>query len=153
MLVDDSQPTEPHVESSCDDLASELAGIYSAFIEAYEAGDAAALVSRYTEDAALIEPDKSPIGNRDNIAVHLREWFRRFRFSQGRWAIWEIERLGDTAWDLSYFELDATRLDTGEVFREQWKQLCIWKRQADGSWRLHRLMFNSHRESASHGHA
>ena len=153
MPVDDSQQTQPHVESSCEDLARELTGLYNGFIEAYEAGDAAALVSRYTEDAALIEPDKPPIRGRDNIAAHLREWFQRFRFSRGRWAIWELEHLGDTAWDLSYFELDATRLETGKVFREQWKQLCIWKRRADGAWRLHRLMFNSHRESASHDHA
>jgi ketosteroid isomerase-like protein len=126
-------------------FAEALASHYAAFVAAYEAGDAAALASLYTDDAALLEPDKPPIRGRETILRDLEAWFGGFSFSNGRFETWELEVLGDTAWDLSYFEMEALRRETGERFGERWKQLCIWKRADDGIWRLHRLMYNRHR--------
>lgn len=145
MSVDDIPLRPTAMKCGGSPFESALGQRYDALIESYETGDAAALVSLFTEDAALIEPDKPPIRGRESIAASLRHWFERFRFFNGRWELWELEALGDTAWDISYFELDAKRLETGELFREQWKQLSVWKCETDGGWRLHRLMFNSHR--------
>lgn len=136
--------------SEDDRFADVLKRLYARFVDAYQRGDAAALVSLYSEDAALIEPDKEPIRGRDTIETNLRDWFERFRFSNGRWEVWEHEVAGDTAWDLSYFEMDVTRLGTEESYQERWKQLCLWKRQVDGAWRLYRLIFNSHRIGSRH---
>jgi uncharacterized protein (TIGR02246 family) len=122
-----------------------LGEIYAAMVAAFEAGDAAVLAAMHTADAALIEPDKDPIRGRAAIEAALGTWFERFAFSAGRWEIWETEVLGDTAWDLTLFELQARGLSDGAIRSERWKQLCLWRRQADGRWRLHRLVFNSHR--------
>lgn len=127
------------------ELRATLADLHAAMLAAYAAGDLEALLAFYTEDAALIEPDKPPIRGRAAIERALRVWFERFGFDAGRCEVWEAEACGETAWDLSYCELPARRRSSGELFLERWKQLCLWRRQPDVGWKLHRLMFNSHR--------
>lgn len=125
-------------------VCAQLEARHRHYLRAYENGDVAALLAAFTPEAALIEPDKAPIHGREAIGAELSAWFERFSFSRGRVALWECGMEEGTAWDLSYFELEATHRESGDGFLERWKQLSLWQRDDSGSWLLHRLMFNSH---------
>lgn len=107
---------------------------------ALEAGDSAAVVSRYTEDARLMPHGMPTFAGRKEIATFFEGAIAQ-GIVAGRFTAIEVEDWGDTATEVGAYELfartpDGTRVsaDTGRYF-VQWKKI-------DGEWLLHRDVFN-----------
>ena len=112
---------------------------------ALEAGDSAAVVSRYTEDARLMPHGMPTFTGRKEIAAFFEGAIAQ-GIVAGRFTTVEVEDWGDTATEVGAYELfartpDGTRVsaDTGRYF-VQWKKI-------DGEWLLHRDMFNHDKQA------
>ncbi len=108
--------------------------------ESLNGGDAAGVAAHYTDDAALLPPDAARIDGREGI--------------QGAWqtlidadvrdvalTTQEVDVFGDVANEVGTISATFPSEDGGRV---QWtgKYVAVWKRGGDGTWRLHRDIWN-----------
>ena len=111
------------------------------FSEAFARGDIKALSSMYTSDAIAFPPDSEMV--RGNEAIG--EYWKATRESGVRSAVLttvEVSRGGDVAYEVG--KVSLTIQPSGkEPATAMAKYVVVWKRQTDGSWKLHRDIWNS----------
>lgn len=108
------------------------------------AHDAETLLSLWSDDPAALPP-RGPIVRGDT----LREWLRSSLAAGSGWETveyvqdWqEVQVVGDYAWDLGTYRGRSRNRETGEEVTSRGKLLRILKREPDGSWKVHRSIWN-----------
>lgn len=110
------------------------------FTESLNGGNAAAVAAYYTDNAALLPPNASRIDGREGI--------------QGAWQALidadvrdvalntqEVDVFGDVANEVGIITATIPSEDGGRV-QFTGKYVTVWKRGRDGTWRLHRDIWN-----------
>lgn len=108
-----------------------------AWIKAFDARDADALVAFATDDVVLIDPNvAAPVSGRDAARV---AWSQALGAAQGQVtsATKEAVIAGDVAWRMGALTNTLPNASVNAVNRGQ--SLEIWKR-VNGQWKLHRQM-------------
>ena len=110
------------------------------FSEAFARGDARALAAMYTSDAIAFPPDSEMI--RGNEAIG-RFWkaTRDGGVQSATLTTVDVERNGDLACEVGNVSLTIQPAGK-EATSAMAKYVVVWKRQADGSWKLHRDIWN-----------
>ena len=111
------------------------------FSEAFARGDAKGLSAMYTSDAIAFPPDSEMF--RGNKAIG--EFWKATRDSGVRGAALttvEVSRSGDVAYEVGTVSLTIQPAGK-EPTTAMAKYVVVWRRQADGSWKLHRDIWNS----------
>jgi uncharacterized protein (TIGR02246 family) len=111
------------------------------FSEAFARGDAKVLSAMYTSDAIAFPPESEMI--RGNEAIG--EFWKTTRDSGIRNAALttiEVSRSGDVAYEVGKVSLTIQPVGK-EPTTAIAKYVVVWKRQADGSWKLHWDIWNS----------
>ena len=131
------QLTEPAALSEADRAAIEATT--KAFIEGVNAKDWAAVAATYTEDAVIMPPNGPAVAGRANVQAFLEAFppISDFNFE-----IIKVEGLGDMAYVRGTYTMTITP-EGGYPITDSGKYIEIRKKQADGSWLLHRDIFNS----------
>lgn len=117
---------------------------YRQWIAAANKKDAAALTNLYDEDAVLLPPREEPVIGKAAIG----EWYKKFVASPNAGPFTEafnsnsFHVVGDIAIDTSDFDGDATMPD-GKSMHFRGKNMVLWKKQKDGSWKIFRDMWDS----------
>lgn len=112
------------------------------FAMALQQGDTAAMVSAYTDDA-IVMPQGEPAWNgRAAIATGAARMLQAVRFGDVKLATSNIDIAGDYAIETGTFEWTVTPKG-GKPAPDKGKYLTVWKKQADGSWKLFRDIFNT----------
>jgi uncharacterized protein (TIGR02246 family) len=111
------------------------------FEEAYNSGDAAAVAALYTEDAALLPPDMARMDGKEAV-----QSFWQGAMDSGlenlRLETVEVEESGDIAYEVGNFTLAVPSQD-GAPADVNGKYIVVWKKGPDGTWRLHRDIWNT----------
>src|SRR5262245_32501222 len=111
------------------------------FSEAFERGDAKALSAMYTSDAIAFPPDSEMI--RGNEAIG--EYWKATRDSGVQSAVLttvDVGRSGDVAYEVGTVSLTIQPAGKERSTAVD-KYVVVWKRLSDGSWKLHRDIWNS----------
>ena len=111
------------------------------FSEAFARGDAKALSAMYTSDAIAFPPDSEMI--RGNGAIG--EFWKAQRdggVQSAALTTIDVGRSGDVAYEVGNVSLTIQSAGK-EPTTAMAKYVVVWKRQADGSWKLHRDIWNS----------
>jgi len=111
------------------------------FSEAFARGDAKALSAMYTSDAIAFPPDREMI--RGNEAIG--EFWKATRDSGVQSVALttvDVGRSGDLAYEVGTVSL-AIQAGGKEPTTATAKYVVVWKLQVDGSWKLHRDIWNS----------
>lgn len=127
------------------DQPADLAGIRavtSGIIAADNAGDAAAVMRFYSDDAVLLPPNGAPVAGKEAIRARYEEGFRHFRFAISS-ASEETHVFGDWAFDRGTTS-GKTIPKTDESSRQiHDNYVMILHRESSGAWKIARLIWNA----------
>ncbi len=126
-----------------DEVRAAIAAIDKKFMEDVNRGDAAAGAAAYTDDAVLMPPNHSPLEGKQAIRKYLAEIGSQLQASNFQLSILEVDVQGDTTIVRGTYSSSFTVPGTDAPMEDRGKTLNVWKRQADGSWKLHRDIWNS----------
>lgn len=107
---------------------------------AFNAGDGKALADLYTEDAMLLPPGAERIEGRGKIAEFWQGAIDAGLADPSLEAV-EVVESGDLAYEVGTLSITAPGED-GEPMPASGKYIVIWQRGDDGTWRLHRDIWN-----------
>jgi|WetSurMetagenome_2_1015567.scaffolds.fasta_scaffold89913_2 uncharacterized protein (TIGR02246 family) len=111
---------------------------------AYNSTDAAALAATYADDAIMMNPNQETVEGKQAIQASYEAMFKE---NAGKVAVTlvltplETQVAGDWAFDRGNATSTITP-KSGKPMEQAGKYLVIVKRQADGSWKLHREISN-----------
>ena len=106
------------------------------------AGDIDRFMSLWTEDGILMPPNGPPVIGKDQIREGTIGRFDQFTFDlDGTEA--EVEVAGGWAFTRGTYTITVTPKEGGQPVFIDGKYIGILERQSDGSWILHRNIFNS----------
>ena len=113
-----------------------------AFAEAMLKGDTAAVVAKYAEDAVSYQSYSEPVVGKANIAKSVRDWFAGMKYAEADAGTDEIYPIGsDMILELGHYSGKANVL--GREMNDHGRYMNLWKKQADGSWKLFRDISSS----------
>ena len=129
--------------SNTDEVRAAIAAIDKKFMEDVNRGDAAAGAAAYTDDAIVMPPNHSPLEGKQAIEKYLAEIGSQLQATNFQLSILEVDVQGDTTIVRGTYSSSFTVPGTDAPIEDRGKTLNVWKRQADGSWKLHRDIWNS----------
>ena len=129
--------------TNTDEVRAAIAAIDKKFMEDVNRGNAAAGAAAYTDDAILMPPNNSPVRGKQAIEKYLAEIGSQLQASNFQLSILEVDVQGDTTIVRGTYSSSFTVPGTDAPMEDRGKTLNVWKRQADGSWKLHRDIWNS----------
>ncbi len=124
---------------SDDDIAAIRAG-HEAWVQVLLAGDWAAAAAWLTEDAVWMPPNNTVVRGRAAIEVRLAE---RPAVTASTVTLVEIDGRDGLAYDRHTYSITSQRVGMSEPITNTGKALVVWQKQADGSWQIHRVIWNS----------
>jgi uncharacterized protein (TIGR02246 family) len=119
-------------------LAQERQAIAEAnikFGEVFRSGDSAALASLYTEDAWLMTPSREIFKGREGIEASFAGFFQSGMKEVVLTTV-DVMRMDDMVGEFGKAELTIKPEGQDEI-KTIAKYLVIWKKAADGTWKLH----------------
>ena len=123
-VADTRAADEAAIRAACDDQ-----------IKAVAAMDVAKAVSSYTDDAVFMSPDAPPIQGKADIQKTFEAMLKdKPEFSVDAPKI-EVAKSGDLAYEWITGKM-AVKDKKGKVNETTFKSLTVWKKQADGSWKM-----------------
>lgn len=123
-------------------LASEIETAQAAWEAAFASGSGTeAAEAVFTEDARLLPPDGPIVEGRAAIAEFWQSAFDAGVHSL-ELGLTDVEILGDTMIETGTWSVMVPDGEGGEV-QASGKALVIWKKGADGAWRMSQDMWNS----------
>ncbi len=129
--------------SNTDEVRAAIAAIDKKFMEDANRGDAAAGAAAYTDDAILMPPNHSPLEGKQAIEKYLAEIGSQLKASNFQLSILEVDVQGDTTIVRGTYSSSFTVPGMDAPMEDRGKTLNVWKRRVDGSWKLHRDIWNS----------
>jgi len=129
--------------SNTEEVRAAIAAIDKKFMEDVNRGDAAAGAAAYTDDAILMPPNHSPLEGKQAIEQYLAEIAPQFQASNFQLSILEVDVQGDMTIVRGTYSANITIPGVDAPMEDRGKTLQVWKKQADGSWKIHRDIWNS----------
>ena len=111
------------------------------FVDAFNRGDAAAVAAMYDTAGVVLAPNAPPMRGRQNIEA-LWAGARQQGFKTLNLNVNSVELIGDHAIELGSYTLVVQPPGQNEM-TDRGKYVVLWKRQADGTWKLYRDAFNT----------
>jgi ketosteroid isomerase-like protein len=107
------------------------------------AGDTERYLTFITDDAVLMPPNGPPVTGREAIGSWNRSMSSQFRIQDYASRDDEIVVAGDWAFRRATADWTLTRTAGGAPIRDVVKFIIIYRRQADGSWKVARDIWSS----------
>jgi uncharacterized protein (TIGR02246 family) len=111
------------------------------FAEAFNRGDVAAVAAMYDTGGVVLAPNAPVMRGRQNIEA-LWAGARQQGFKTLTLSVNSVEVIGSHAIELGSYTLVIQPQGQGEM-TDRGKYVVLWKRQADGTWKLYRDAFNT----------
>lgn len=112
------------------------------FSAALMRGDSAGIVRNYSEDAIVMLPGMPAWRGRTDIIASSMKLVGSITFSDAKFSAENIDVAGDFAIETGTYHFMITPKG-GKPSPDKGKYVSVWKKQADGSWKLYRDISNS----------
>jgi uncharacterized protein (TIGR02246 family) len=111
-------------------------------VDAMTRGDSAGMVANYADDAVVMDPGAPPRRGRGEIGASLAKYVRSAKVSDYKYNTVSVDVAGDYAIETGSVEWTTTP-NGGKPMHNKGKYLTVWKKQADGSWKIYRDIHNA----------
>jgi uncharacterized protein (TIGR02246 family) len=118
---------------------SSVESLLKAYNAALNASDTDAVMELYGADPIFMPQNAPAMVGRDAVRKAYDQVFKNIKLTV-RFAILEVEVLGDTAWGRTTSAGKTKILATGKVVDESNNELYVFKREG-GGWKMHRYLF------------
>ena len=112
------------------------------FVEAFKRADKAILIANYADDAILMMPNEEAWRGRDAIDKGFTGFLSQVSFKDGAATTGDVMVAGDLAVETGTFAW-TLQPKSGPEIKDKGKYLTVWKRQADGTWKIVRDINNT----------
>lgn len=142
---------EKHDADDMDNVpsAEEIAAVRTAIdaanavtVAALNAGDVAKMLTNYTDDAVLMLPNAPAMRGHAGMDAGIKAMMETVTISDVKVTVEDVMLSGDIAVETGSNEMTLTPKG-GKPMVDKGKYVVIWKRQADGSWKIVRDVNNS----------
>jgi ketosteroid isomerase-like protein len=96
----------------------------------------------YTERAVVRAANMEPVRGKDALRTFFTRWFEAMTIENGEYVTEELDVHEDRAYQIGTYSGTQVLRD-GPAVPDRGSFHIVWERQADGSWRYHRGIFNS----------
>ena len=111
-------------------------------IDALQRADTATMLANYDNDAVVMMSGQPAWQGRSEIAAAGSRMFQAVKFSDVKFNSTSVDVAGDYAIETGTYEMTATEAGKKPV-PDKGKYLTVWKKQADGSWKVYRDITNT----------
>jgi len=112
------------------------------FTDAMSKGDTATMFANYADDATMMMTGTPAWNGRAAIATGMSSMMAQYSVTNPKFATLDVMVSGDVAVEMGTYEM--TMQEKGKkAITDKGKYLTVWKRQADGSWKIVRDIANS----------
>jgi uncharacterized protein (TIGR02246 family) len=124
----------------------------AAWAQAWASKDVDKAVAGYADDATVLDPNLAAITGRENFRANLKPFFADKNFAI-HWDASKVDvaQSGDLGYTQGTLTYTITDPSTGQPFTDRAKYLTVWKKQADGSWRVVEDTYNTDLPPAAAG--
>ncbi len=112
------------------------------FLDAMKRGDTVGAMANYADDAVLMMPNEEAWHGRAGMSKGFSTFLSQMSLKEGHTMTMDVMVSGDLAVETGMFEW-TLQPKTGKAINDKGKYLTVWKRQADGSWKIVRDINNS----------
>ena len=110
---------------------------------AFGAGNVDAVMDVFTDDIVFMSPNEPLVSGRDAVREWANGFTSMFTVTIHSYETDEIEVAGDMAYERYTAHWTITPKDGGDAVEEILKGIHIFRRQADGSWKIAQDIWNS----------
>jgi uncharacterized protein (TIGR02246 family) len=122
------------IPAAAEDVRAAIEETNARIVEAFKAGDAAAIAGFYSEDAKMLPPDATGVAGRDAIQKLWQSWLDDGLKNLTLKA--EVEADGDLAYEIGRFSMQAPA-ENNTMATATGNYLVVWKRASGGDWQQH----------------
>ncbi len=119
------------------------------YMEALRACDVATIVSLYCEDAVFMPPNEPSFFGRAEVKEWYDEYFQHFQIAVFSQTERDVTILNGWAVERWAYMISIAPVVGGERIRDDGRSLIVWRRDADGVWRMSHRIMNSIRPVGS----
>jgi uncharacterized protein (TIGR02246 family) len=112
------------------------------FVAALKKGDGAAAAANYTDDAIVMMPGEPAWKGRAAILKGLQDFVGMFKVTAAEMRSSQVMVGGDLAVETGTMEW-TLQPKSGAAIKDKGKYLTVWKKQADGGWKIVRDINNT----------
>jgi len=124
-----------------DEVRKAVEAANAEWVAAFNRGDAVAVAALYTEGATLMPPDREMVRGRKGIQEFWQGAIQRGVKDAALTTV-EVQADGNTAYEIGRASFTVHAKDQAPKPISS-KYVVVWKRQADGSWKLQVDIWNS----------
>lgn len=112
-------------------------------ITLFSAGDVDRVLSVFTDDVVLMPPNEPILVGKEAARTWLQNMYQQFKIEGTYTSSADLTVAGDWAFERMSFTLKLTPIVGGAAMEDVGKGFHIYRRQADGSWKIHQDIWNS----------
>jgi uncharacterized protein (TIGR02246 family) len=112
-------------------------------LEASHSGDLKDLLALFADDAVLMPPNDTTLYGKEEIGEWWKEYFQWFQVNSTIETEGDLVVAGDQAFHRSSLSIVIVPRKRGTRITDDVRTLTVWRRQADGSWKISHQMWNS----------
>jgi uncharacterized protein (TIGR02246 family) len=112
------------------------------FLDALSKADVSTAAANYADDAILMMPNAPAWQGKQAIVDGFTGFLKEYKLSNGKPTTTDVQVAGDLAVETGTFEWTLTP-KSGAAMTDKGKYLTVWKKQADGTWKIIRDINNS----------
>lgn len=123
-------------------MNTSIEDVWREYSASLNAGDLNRWMSLWTEGGIQMPPGEPPLVGKNEIRARNEAVLDQFEFDISI-ANHEVETVGDWAYSRGVYQATLTPKRGGQSIDVDGKYMTILKKQPDGSWKIHRDVFNS----------
>ncbi|HMK31421.1 MAG TPA: SgcJ/EcaC family oxidoreductase [Terriglobales bacterium] len=117
-----------------DEVESLISKIGEEWARHWNAGELEKLIAAYATEAVYMPPHHAAVHGRDAIHEYLKGPLRH-GVRDLRYEVTFIKHSGDLAYDVGRYSMSLPE-PSGVMRQDRGKYLTVWRRQADGNWKI-----------------